>query len=49
MTFESVFAIIISVIFYNEPVTVRLICGFALIIASVIISERAPLRLKKIS
>lgn len=49
MTFESVFAIIISVIFYDEPVTVRLICGFTLIIASVIISERAPLRLKKIS
>ena len=49
MTFESVFAIIISVIFYDEPATVRLICGFTLIIASVIISERAPLRLKKIS
>lgn len=49
MTFESVFAIIISVIFYDEPVTARLICGFTLIIASVIISERAPLRLKKIS
>lgn len=49
MTFESVFAIIISVIFYDEPVTVRLICGFTLIIVSVIISERAPLRLKKIS
>lgn len=49
MTFESVFAIIISVIFYDEAVTVRLICGFTLIIASVIISERAPLRLKKIS
>ena len=49
MTFESVFAIIISVIFYDEPVTVRLICGFTLIIASVIISERAPQRLKKIS
>lgn len=49
MTFESVFAIIISVIFYDEPVTVRLICGLTLIIASVIISERAPLRLKKIS
>lgn len=49
MTFESVFAIVISVIFYDEPVTARLICGFTLIIASVIISERAPLRLKKIS
>lgn len=49
MTFESVFAIIISVIFYDEPVTVRLICGFTLIIASVIISERAPLKLKKVS
>lgn len=49
MTFESVFAIIISVIFYDEPVTVRLICGFTLIIASVIISERAPLKLKKVA
>lgn len=47
MTFESVFAIIISVIFYDEPVTVRLICGFTLIIASVIISEMAPLKFKK--
>lgn len=46
MTFESVFAIIISVIFYDEPVTVRLICGFTLIIASVIISEMAPLKFK---
>lgn len=47
MTFESVFAIIISVIFYDEPVTVRLICGFTLIIASVIISEMIPLKFKK--
>lgn len=47
MTFESVFAIIISVIFYDEPVTMRLICGFALIIASVIISEMTPLKFKK--
>ena len=47
MTFESVFAIIISVIFYDEPVTVRLICGFTLIIASVIISEMTPLKFKK--
>ncbi len=47
MTFESVFAIIISVIFYGEPVTVKLACGFALIIVSVMISESAPLKLKK--
>lgn len=47
MTFESVFAIIISVIFYGEPVTLKLACGFVLIIVSVIISERAPLKFKK--
>ena len=46
MTFESVFAIIISVI-YGEPVTPKLACGFVLIIVSVIISERAPLKFKK--
>ena len=47
MTFESVFAIIISVIFYGEPLTLKLACGFVLIIASVIISESAPLKFKK--
>lgn len=47
MTFESVFAIIISVIFYGEPVTFKLAAGFALIIASVIISENAPAKQKK--
>ena len=39
MTFESVFAIIISVIFYDEPVTVRLICFFFLLLDWLIMLE----------
>ena len=39
MTLESVFGAISSVIFYNEVMTFRLIAGFALTFAAVIISE----------
>lgn len=39
MTLESVFGAIISVIFYHEVLTAKLIVGFALILLAVIISE----------
>lgn len=39
MTLESVFGTLISVIFYHEPMTLKLVLGFALIFVSVLISE----------
>ena len=39
MTLESVFGALSSVIFYNEVMTLRLVTGFALAFAAVIISE----------
>lgn len=39
MTFESVFGTLLSVLFYHEPMTVKLLLGFALIFAAVLISE----------
>ena len=39
MTLESVFGTIISVVFYNETLTVKLVLGFALMFAAVILSE----------
>lgn len=39
MTMESVFGAAISVIFYHEQVTVKLLTGFALIFSAVLISE----------
>ena len=39
LTLESVFGTLISVIFYHEALTVREICGFALIFIAVLISE----------
>ena len=39
MTLESVFGTIISVIFYDEKLTPRLIAGFALIFAAVLVCE----------
>lgn len=39
MTFESVFGTIFSVLFYHEKMTVKLILGFALMFAAVILSE----------
>lgn len=39
MTFESVFGTLLSVLFYHEPMTVKLFLGFALIFAAVLISE----------
>lgn len=42
MTLESVFGTLISVVFYNEPMTGKLLLGFALIFAAVLISETKP-------
>ena len=39
LSLEAVFGVIFSMIFYNEQLTVRLICGFALIFLAVLISE----------
>lgn len=42
MTLESVFGTVISVVFYKEEVTLKLILGFALIFVAVLISETKP-------
>lgn len=39
MTLESVFGTLISIVFYHEPMTIKLVLGFALIFVSVLISE----------
>lgn len=50
-TFESVFGALISVLFFDEPMTLKLFTGFALIFVSVIISETNPkfIRIKNTS
>lgn len=39
LSFESVFAVLASVIFYGEPLNAQLLVGFALIFAAVLVSE----------
>lgn len=39
LSLESVFGVIFSILFYDEAVTLKLLCGFALIFVSVIVSE----------
>ena len=39
LSLESVFGVVFSVIFYGDPVTVRLVAGFSLIFLAVICSE----------
>lgn len=39
LSLESVFGVLFSVIFYGDPVTLRLMCGFALIFIAVVCSE----------
>lgn len=41
-TFEAVFGVLFSVLLYGEPLTPRLIIGFALIFVSVVIPEIVP-------
>lgn len=47
MTLESVFGTLISVIFYHEQITAKLVLGFVLIFFSVLISETGGSFLKK--
>lgn len=47
LSFESVFGVIFSIIFYHETVTLKLAGGFALIFLSVLISETKLSFLKK--
>lgn len=47
MTLESVFGALTSVLFYHEPLTLRLFAGFTLIFVSVLISEAFPKMKKK--
>lgn len=42
MSLESVFGVLISVLFYHEQVTPKLLLGFALIFVAVVISETKP-------
>lgn len=47
MTLESVFGTLISIIFYHEQMTFKLVLGFVLIFVSVLISETGGSFLKK--
>ncbi|WP_165042984.1 DMT family transporter [Adlercreutzia sp. ZJ138] len=44
LSLESVFGVVFSVILYGEQMTPRLIAGFALIFAAIVISETFPLK-----
>lgn len=46
MTLESVFGTIISVIFYKEKLTLKILLGFALIFAAVVLSSVEPKKTK---
>lgn len=47
LSLESVFAVVFSVIFYHEELTLRLIVGFALIFLAILVSEVLPPLLDK--
>lgn len=47
LSLESVFGVLASVLLYGEVVTGRMMAGFALIFAAILISELAPTRRKK--
>lgn len=46
LSLESVFGVVFSVLLYGEQLTVRLLLGFALIFAAILISELFPLKKK---
>jgi len=48
MTLEAVFAVIFSVLFYNEAVTAKMLAGFVLIFVAVLLSEAQPLKGRKL-
>ena len=47
LSLESVFGVLFSVIFYGDPVTVRLLLGFAVIFLAVVCSETKLAFLRK--
>ncbi|WP_296013242.1 DMT family transporter [uncultured Adlercreutzia sp.] len=47
LSLESVFGVLASVLLYGEVVTGRMMAGFALIFAAILVSELAPARKKK--
>ncbi len=44
LSLESVFGVVFSVLLYGERLTFRLVVGFALIFAAIVVSETFPLR-----
>ena len=47
MTLEAVFGVLTSVLFYHEAMTARLLLGFALIFAAVLVTEMNPKLVRK--
>ena len=47
MTLEAVFGVLTSVLFYHEAMTGRLVLGFALIFAAVLVTELNPQLIRK--
>ena len=47
LSLESVFGVVFSVLLYGERLTFRLVSGFALIFAAIVVSETFPLRKKE--
>ena len=46
LSLESVFGVVFSILLYGEQMTLRLVVGFALIFAAIVISETLPLKEK---
>ena len=46
LSLESVFGVLFSIALYGEQITVRLLVGFVLIFAAIVISETFPLKKK---
>ena len=44
LSLESVFGVLFSILLYGEQMTLRLVIGFALIFAAIVISETLPLK-----
>ena len=47
MSLEAVFGVIFSILLYGEALTFRIVLGFALVFAAILISEAPPTRHKK--
>ena len=46
LSLESVFGVVFSILLYGEQMTLRLVVGFVLIFAAIVISETLPLKEK---